>query len=419
MRLVVRSHDVRRARPLIERLEGVGLAATALVGVAAQRAAPGGEDLTIINGAEAVPAIAFAQKLREDGVSTLAVIGACESDAPAPSMAGRLDAWIDLDGAAEPILRRLKKILREGVAAAEAAERTRTADALGLLCPAPLGDHNRPASTLFVGGPCAAFLAIERAIQAWGGQVGATFTSFAAFDHIHDDRFDALVLHGGDDPGAGLSLISALRRNSRLHDMPAYFLADDEDTRADALRRGADEAMRPRFHADKAALWLSEDIRRRRRARAVARVLETPLVAETETFAFFSAHLSGLAQTHHDKGRPLSIAIMDIDTPHGAAGGSAWRKGFAEIVMLCTRLTRAADSAAPVDERRVALAFPSTHTEGAEAAMARIIKVCECTAFAAGDGGKGPLRLSYRVIELSPGESGAGLLSRALLDRAA
>jgi two-component system cell cycle response regulator PopA len=419
MRLVVRSHDARRARPLIERLEIAGIAATALVGPAARRAAPGGEDLTIIDAEDPALAIAFAQTLRDDGISSLAIVGACAGNAPPPSVAGRLDAWIDLDGASEPVARRLGKAYRDGVASVEADERARTADALGLVCPAVLGDHNRPPSALFVGGPCPAFLAIERSIQHWGGAVGATFTSFSAFDHVHDGRFDALVLHGGDDPSAGLSLISALRRNARLHDLPAYFLAEDEDTRADALRRGADEAMRARFDAEKAALWLTEDIRRARRASAVTRVLETELAAEAEKLGFFESHLAGLAQTHHDKGRPLAIAILEVNPPHGAPANTAWRKGFAEIAMLCSRLTRAADSAAPVDERRVALAFPSTNLEGAEAAMARITKVCECTAFAAGEGGVGPLRLSHRVLELSPGESGAGLLSRALLQRAA
>ena len=47
----------------------------------------------------------------------------------------------------------------------------------------------------------------------------ATFTSFSAFDHLHDDRFDALVLNGGADASAALSLISALRRNARLYDI--------------------------------------------------------------------------------------------------------------------------------------------------------------------------------------------------------
>jgi two-component system cell cycle response regulator PopA len=419
MRLVVRSHDARRARPLIERLEAAGVVATALVGPAARRAAPGGEDVTIIDAVEATQAIAFAQTLRDDGLPSLAIVGACSGDAPPPSIAGRLDAWIDLDGAAEVIVRRLGKVYRDGVASTEAGERAHTADALGLVCPAVLGDHNRPPSALFVGAPCPAFLTIERSMQHWGGAIGATFTSFSAFDHVHDGRFDALILHGGDDPGAGLSLISALRRNARLHDLPAYFLAEDEDTRADALRRGADEAMRARFDAEKAALWLTEDIRRARRASAVARVLETELAGEDDAFKFFSAHLPRLAQTHHDRGRPLAIAILEVSAPHGAVASVAWRKGFAEISMLCSRLTRAADYAAPVDERRVALAFPCTNSEGAEAAMSRITKVCECTAFAAGDGGVGPLRLSHRTLELSPGESGAGLLARALLQRAA
>lgn len=417
MRLVIRNPDSRTARRLSERLERTGLSAATLAGPAALRDPPGGEDLTLIDASEPAQAIAFAQDLRDSGLPSLAIAGICAGFAPPPSVGERLDGWVDLDGAGEPIVRRLSAIFRVGVSVAEAAERARTAEALGLSFPSSLKDHNRPPATLFVGSPCPAFLAIERAMQHWGGRLGASFTSFSAFDHIHDDRYDALVLFGGEDPAAALSLISALRRNSRLFDTPAYFLADDEQTRADALRRGADEAMRASFESENAALWLIEDIRRTRKARAVAGVLEQTLADAAQEFEFFSRHLIGISQTHHDKGRPLALAVMEV--AGDARDEAAWTKGFSEIATLCSRLTRVSDSTARIDARRIALAFPSTSAAGAEAALARIGKVCECTAFAADGAGDRPLAFSWRVVELSPGESGAGLLNRALMQRAA
>ena len=417
MRIVVRSPDARRARPLVERLESAGLEATALVGPAARRSAPGGEDVTILDGADPAQAIAFAQNLRDDGAPSLALVGACASDAPPPSVAARLDAWADLESAPETIGRRINRVFRDGVLSAEVVARARTAESLNLAPPLVTTDYNQPASVLFVGCPTPSFLALQRAMQTWGGRMGATFTSFSAFDHVHDDQFDALVLFGGDDAGPALSLIAALRRNSSLHDMPAYFLGESEDDRALALERGVDEAMQPRFEAPKAALWLIEDIRRARLRRALMRALDAPIAAPDEAFAFFGRHLAGLAQTHHDRGRPLSLAVLEANS--AAIGAPAWRKGFDDILNLTSRLTRASDSVAPIDGQRIVLAFPSTYSGGAAAALQRVVSVCECTAFAAGDGLGAPVRLSYRVAELSPGESGAGLLSRAMLARAA
>ncbi len=417
MRIVVRSPDTRRARPIVEQLEGAGLEATAMVGPAAFRSAPGGEDVTVLDGADAAQAIAFAQNLRDDGAPSLALVGACAGDAPPPSIAARLDAWADLDSAPQTISRRIKRVFRDGVLSAEVVARASTAESLSLAPPLVTANYNTPASVLFVGNPSPSFLALQRAMQTWGGRMGATFTSFSAFDHIHDEKFDALVLFGGDDCGPALSLIAALRRNSSLHDMPAYFLGESEDDRALALERGADEAMQARFEAPKAALWLIEDIRRARLRRALTRALEASIVAPEETFAFFSRHLEGLAQIHHDHGRPLSVGVLEARS--AAAGAAAWREGFGDILNLCSRLTRASDCVAAIDAHRIAIAFPSTRAQGAAAALGRVISVCECTAFAAGDGLGAPVRLGYEVVELSPGESGAGFLSRAMLSKAA
>jgi hypothetical protein len=52
--------------------------------------------------------------------------------------------------------------------------------------------------------------------------------------------------------------------------------------------------------------------------------------------------------------------------------------------------------------------------ESARRSAERIASVAECTAFAVGDDGAGPLVFERSAVELQPGESGAGLLARAL-----
>jgi two-component system cell cycle response regulator PopA len=413
LRLVLRSHDSRRARALSAPLEAAELTVTVLSGPAATRPAPEGEDVTLIDGGDLAAAESFTQMLREANAPALALVVLSEQT---PPQAHSFDAWLSPAAPSAALRRRIESVYRDGVMQAEAEARARTAGALGLNAPTPAA-KNRPPAALFVGAPGPAYLPLESAFARCGGQMRATFTAFSAFDHLHDDRFDALVLYGSEDASAALSLISALRRNARLYDMPALLFANDADTRQAGLDRGADEAAAPTGDTNATAMWLAEDIRRARQRRALVRALEAPIAEEGQDFLFFGYHVAGLAQSHHDHGRPLSLAILDIDGQ--AADAEAWTRGFRELRMLASRLVRASDSTAVLNDRALVFAFPNTTRAGAEIALKRVVEVCECTAFAAGDGGQGPLSFATRTGELSPGESGAGLLARVLQRKAA
>ena len=58
------------------------------------------------------------------------------------------------------------------------------------------------------------FLALERVLAEQGGLVAAAFSSYAGFDHLHDEPFDAVVLNGAQDAQTAISLCAALRRNA-------------------------------------------------------------------------------------------------------------------------------------------------------------------------------------------------------------
>jgi hypothetical protein len=75
---------------------------------------------------------------------------------------------------------------------------------------------------------------------------------------------------------------------------------------------------------------------------------------------------------------------------------------------------READSGVTFGHDIIALALPAARLRNAQRTAERIASVAECTAFASGDDGAGPLVFEQSVVELQPGESGSALLARAL-----
>lgn len=420
MRIVVRAADARVAREAQALLDAAGLAAAALAGP--YRAAPDGEDISIIPqhgagaGALAASVAAVANKPLAHlagyvGVAPAAQFaqtactGAVWLDAPSALLRAQLDAWIRL-----------------AIAEEESARRSATAAALSVAAPAP-SPERKPAA-LYIGAPSSMFLALERAFAEQGGSLEAAFSSYAGFDRLHDEPFDAVVLNGVHDTTTALSLCGALRRNATLHNLPTLMLAKPGDTATAeaAIERGASAISTLHLPSFDDLAWLFEAIRRERRRNAAEHQMRAlrDLMGDARTGLWlrapFETHLARMAGDHHASGRPMSVVALRVTPAIGAREPSpeVWRKGFAEIASLAARLMREADCGAAFGPDVIALALPAARLQDAKRTAERISSVAECTAFASGDGGAGPLIFEQSVVEMQPGESGAAMLARAL-----
>lgn len=423
MRIVVRCQDTRAAREAQALLADAGVEAVALPGAA--RSAEG-EDVVIVAAMDGVAgAEAFASTSIAAKHDALAVLAGVKTNMPPalgletpPSLAGA----ISLDASPKLLAAQIAAYIRAGVTMEESARRRATAKALGIALPKPLAAKKLKA--LYVGAPSAFFLKLENTFSRHGGLTAAAFSSFTGFDHLHDESFDAVVLNGAQDSATALSLCAALRRNAALHHLPTLVLtaSGDEKTAKTAIDRGAC-AVAPADVKDTPALgWLFDAIRRERKRNGAEHDLRAlrDLMGEARTGLFrpepFGAHLARLADDHHTSGRPLAVAALRVLPAHGARQPSedVWKKGFAEIATLAGRLVRETDSGAALGDDLIAFALPATTQKGARRTAERVASVAECTAFASGEGGAGPLVFEQSVAELQPGESGAALLARAL-----
>jgi two-component system cell cycle response regulator PopA len=288
----------------------------------------------------------------------------------------------------------------------------------------PLAPEPRKLKALYIGAPSPVFLSLARALSEHGGLVAAAFSSFSGFDHLHDEPFDAVVLNGAQDSATAISLCAALRRNASLYHLPTMMItaASDSATQAAAFERGAAAITTVTAPSREALGWLFEAIRRERRRRAAEHDLRAlrDLMGEPRTGLFrraaFDAHLVRLAADHHTTGRPLSLAVLRVLHAPGSreADAKAWTRGFGEIASLSGRLMREADSGAVIGDDIIAVALPAAPLKAARRTAERIASVAECTAFATGDNGVGPLVFEQSSVELQPGESGPGMLARAL-----
>ncbi|UPT61171.1 MAG: hypothetical protein M0D54_11955 [Hyphomonadaceae bacterium JAD_PAG50586_4] len=425
MRIVVRAQDARVAREAQAMLAAADVEAAAMPG--AYRAAPDGEDVAVFAALDGdiAAAVELANAAQRAERKPLASLLALRSNGPLPAgleAPAPFTGAIALDAPAKLISAQIDACVRVALAEEERARRMTTAVAMNAPMPTPA--ELRRLKALYIGAPSAMFLALERALSEHGGLVAAAFSSYAGFDHLHDEPFDAVVLNGAQDPATAISLCAALRRNASLYHMPTMVVTAPLDgaTRKAVIERGACAVVDTNAAYGPSLGWLFEAVRRERRRRAAEHDVRglRDVMGEARTGLFkraaFEAHLARLAGDHQFSGRPFALSVMRVLPAPGSNDPSdaAWKRGFNEIASLAARLMRETDAGATIGRDVIAVALSATDLKGAKRTGERIASVAECTAFAAGDNGTGPLVFEQSAAELQPGESGASLLARAM-----
>ena len=320
---------------------------------------------------------------------------------------------------------RLEQVVRAAVAEEEFDLRRRTFQEHGGVLKDPVVS-DAPYRVLTIGEPAPRFLALSNALQSAGAEAVAAFTSFTAFDYLHERPFDAVVLWAGEGSAEALSITAGMRRNTRLFHIPAVLvMSRNADLGvAEAFHRGVSDIAMADEAPDGVAARVVELARAYRRGAAIRQALERArgsglMDAVTGLFTrdLFAAHLARLAASSRTRQRAMTVCVLRVaDRPEiAAARAGRWLdRALPQIGSMIGRLVRAEDTAARLSPEVFALALPATPQIQARAAAERIAAVVGCTAFESGPDRK-PFVVEFDigVAELVAGENPAKALERA------
>ncbi len=329
------------------------------------------------------------------------------------------------------IAARLKLLVRLAVMEDEARLRTATLASRGVRVDLGLDEARRPrVSVLFVGPATPSFLGISTTLSGFGATLSAAFTTFTAFDFLHERDFDAVVVNALDKIDIGYAVCTALRRNTRLFHTPAALIIDRDqlDAAGEAFAKGVSELLpidaAPEDVARRIMSLARERQRRMRIKSAFAHVRAPEVVDALSGLAgrgFFLDHIEAMARRAQHLERPLSMVVARAHAPHAARAGDR-EHALRQIGAMVARLMRAEDFAAELDPGVFAIAMPGARRAAAERAAQRIAAIAECTAFGGGPSADAfQVELRCEVGELERGEGARSLLTRAIraLERSA
>jgi two-component system cell cycle response regulator PopA len=320
---------------------------------------------------------------------------------------------------------RLESLVRTATAQEEFELRSETFIERGQLLDPP-DPGVEPWRVLTVGDPAPQFLALSNALTRGGAEVVGAFTAYTAFDYLHDQPFEAVVLWAGDDRAEALSIAAGMRRNTRLYHIPAllYLRPDAEIGLNEVFHRGVSDvatAQTPETETAERVIELAKAYRHQASIRRALNRARGSGLMEAVTGLFtrdlFAAHLARLTLSSRQRNRPLSVCVLKLTERAELAPlrADGWvDRAVPQIGSMIGRLVRSEDTAARLGPETFALALPSTRLQSARAAAERIAAVIGCTAFDAGEG-RPPFVVEFDigVAEVERGESAATALERA------
>lgn len=299
-------------------------------------------------------------------------------------------------------------------------------DDFGIDCDFSLDAIERPFNILFIGKATPSFMTILNALQNQNVSVSAAFSSFSAFNFLHDEEFDAVVMNALEDEESSILVIETMRRNSRLYDIPVIFLTKEvkEDVESiynygvhDMIQENADmPEIRGRI------LEAANFHRIHQHMKKSLRDLRfdgcTDLATGMFNRDFLIHHMNRVVGYCQANKYDLSLIALKIQA-NAPMNIPIDRIAQAEnqVGSMLKALLRVQDISARVAKDTFILVFPEQGVDRLAPILERISGIVDCAAFDSGnpDAG-GPFTMSIEAVKIArmPHETAEQLLANAL-----
>lgn len=333
------------------------------------------------------------------------------------------DGWLRSPALASQIAARLRTLSRLRTMEDIVVRRRAAAQVFGVKFNEDERDTFGRPCVLFVGDATPRFMNLRHALADGDADVIAAFSSYSAFDYLHERPFDAVVLNAMKSRDVAFTISSAMRRNTRLYHTPVLLLAhaglkDDAD---EAFARGVSDLL-PENAADDEIrgriLLLAEERRRRRRAKAEFEACRTPKTLDDDTGLFKQgfalAHLQDLLNAAHKTERITGLVLMHLGAPDDTQSDTSVRAARRQFASMLRHLLRAEDCPASLGPDLFAAILPTTDRDGAKCVAERVVAIADCTAFE-GDDPLKPFRLTVQTVAI---EAHGDETAEAVIERA-
>ena len=235
-------------------------------------------------------------------------------------------------------------------------------------------------------------MALQHILKDADAEVIGAFSSYSAFDYLHERPFDAVVLNAAGKRDTAFTISSAMRRNARLYHTPVLLLDSEDGSQnaEEAYARGVSDIISPRtsdVEMRDRILALAAERRRRRRAKSALEGCREPRTLDIETglfhAGFITSHLQDLIHAAARDEISLTVLALKAVAPLGVdqPDAASTEKAIRQFAAMLRHLLRTEDAAARIDSDTFLAILPFTDPAGVDCVAARVAAIAECTAF--------------------------------------